>query len=153
MRSFVYESRVIENERQIKFERNAKRFGKLFGAVVEFFVVFLLFVIINVLLSDLMRNANQFMCNVYRLIQDSARVFVGDNALSTLSFVSQHMLCIVLGLTFTSVHQVGLVVRTLGNGEEDKEKEQDQHNNREEKLQSVNTYSFVSYKNKVCFLS
>lgn len=154
MRTFVYGSRVIENEQQIRLERRVKKLGSWIRTLAKSFAAFLFFVVLNALLNHLAQHTNDlFTVNTYRLIQESARVLLIDNAFSTSSFVTHVVLNIVSALTFVCVVRYALVVQALGNSDEHKEKEQDSHNKCEERPQTVNGYSIVSYKQKVCFLS
>ena len=157
MHTFVYGSRVIENEQQITFERHAKRVGNWIHTVVKFLVAFFLFIVLNALLSNLAQHTNLFSLNAYinayRFIQEATRVLFIDNAFTTSSIVYQDFLVIVSALTVIGVAEYGLVVRAFGNAEEHREEEQDNHNKREEKLQTVQGCSVVSYRQKVCFLS
>lgn len=152
MHTFVYGSRVIENEQQIRLERRVKTFGNFVGTVVKFFVAFLFFVVLNTLLSNLAQHADGlFTVNTYRFLQESVRVFFVDNAFTTTSFMCQFAISL-LTATFVCAAEFGLVLRTLGAGDKP-EKEHSDHKACEYQPRTVNGYSIVSYKQKVCFLS
>ena len=152
MRTFVYDSRVIENERQIKFERNAKQFGNIIGMVVKFLVAFIFFVVFNALINTIAQHSNIFSVNTWRFIEEATRVLVVENAFAT-NFLSQNVICFVLALSFTCFSELGLMVQ-VGNGVgRSSEKKQQRTKEREAGLQTFNQHNFVSYKDKVCFLS
>ena len=154
MRTFVYDSRVIENEQQIRLEHKVKKFGNVVGMFVKFFVVFFFFVVINTLLSNLVQhNNNLFTINTWRNIDEAVRVLFVDNAFTTSSFIFQFAISIVSALTFSCLDEYGLFLRALGNADEHKQEKQDNYNKREERNQTVDCYSTVSYRQKVCFLS
>ena len=157
MHTFVYGSRVIENEQQITLERRVRRIGNCVHTVVKFVVAFFLFVGLNALLSNLVHHTNLFSVNAYvntcRFVQEATRVLFVDSAFSTSSIVYQDLMGVVAALTVVGVTEYGLVVRALGKGDEHKEEEQDDQNRREDKLQTVDGCSVVSYRLKVCFLS
>ena len=157
MHTFVYGSRVIENEQQILLERKVRKIGSWVHTVVKFFVAFFLFVVLNALLSNLAHHTNLFSVNTYlntfRFIQEATRVLFVDNAFSTTSIVYQDLMGIVAALTVACVAEYGLVVRALGGATEHAEEEREDQNKREEHPQTVNGYSIISYRQKVCFLS
>ena len=151
MRRFVYSSRVIDNERQIKLERNVKKVGSWIGIVVKFFVAFFFFVVLNALLNSLAQHTDLISLNTWKFIEEAARVIFAGNA-SNAHFVYINLMCFVMALTFTCVHEFGLVLKALDKGDENEETKQ-KDSKREEGLRTVIGCSVVSYKNKVCFLS
>ena len=154
MHSFVYGSRVIENEQQIRLESRVKNFGNFVHMVVKFFAAFIFFVVLNTLLSNLAQHTNSlFTLNTWRLIEEGSRVLFVDNAFTTTSFVYQFAISLVSALTITCVAEYGWVLRALGANDEHAEEEHSNRCKREEKPHTVNTYGLVSYKQKVCFLS
>ena len=157
MHSFVYGSRVIENEQQITLERRAKKIGNWIYYVVKALLALFLFVGLNALLSNLVQHTNLFSPNTYittvRFIQEATRVLFVDNAFSTSSIVYQDFLSIVAALTVIGVVEYDLVVRAFGTADEHKEEEHENHNKSESKPQTVSSYGIVSYRQKVCFLS
>ena len=156
MHTFVYGSRVIENEQQIRLERKVQKFGNFVGTVVKFCVAFFLFVSLNALLSNLAQHTNLFSLNTYintyRFIQEATRVLFVDNAFTTTSFIYQFAISLITA-AFVSVAGYGLVLRTLGSCNEHGKEEQDDHKKSEQHPQTVNSFGTVSYKLKVCFLS
>ena len=152
MRSFVYDTRVIENERQVKLEHQVKGVGKMVRTLVKAFVAFLFFVVLNLLINALAQYTNMFSLSTWRFIEEAMRVLFVDNAFTTSSVIYQDMFSFVLALTFAYVDEFGMFVKVLNNGG-DKEKEHTQHNKSEGTTQSTNNYGIVSYRNKVCFLS
>ena len=152
MRTFVYGSRVIENDQQIRLERKVKKVGNFVGTIVKFFVAFLFFVALNIILSNLAQHPNFSTVHVYRIIQEGARVLLIDNAFSTSSIIYQDILGIVAALTFISVAEYGFVVHLFGDTDESSLK-QAHNGKREHKPQTVNYCGIVSYKQKVSFLS
>ena len=154
MRSFVYDSRVIENERQVKFERNAKMFGSMVRTIVKFFAAFFFMVILNLLLnsfSSLAQYSNLFSVSTWHFIEEATRVLFVDNPFATTYLICQNFICLVLALSFTCAIELSNIIKALDNGDE--QKDQDDHHERVEKIETVNCYNVVSYKNKVCFLS
>ena len=157
MHSFVYGSRVIENEQQITLERRAKRIGNWIYYVVKALLALFLFVGLNALLSNLVQHTNLFSPNTYlttvRFIEEATRVLFVDNAFSTSSIFYQELLAFVAALTFVGVAEYGFVVRALGNADEHSKEGHDSHDKREEKSQTVSNYGIFSYRQKVSFLS
>ena len=153
MHTFVYGSRVIENEQQIRLESNVKKFGNFVQTVVKFFVVFILFTLINAMLSNLAQHTNLFSLSSWRLVEEAVRLLIVDNAFTTSSMFYQDFLAVVASLTFVCVHEYGLVVRTLSGACEHNDGEQSDSSKHFEQVQVVNTCAVVSYRHKVCFLS
>ena len=153
MHCFLYDSRVIENEQQVRLERNVRRIGNLLHAVVNFFVTFFLFILINFLLSNLVRHTNLTFVSMLRFVQESAEVMVSQSALSAVCIAYQHSLCIVLAFAFTCVYYIGLLLNSLCNGEVSTEKEHSTHSKDSGEFSANTGVSAVSYRDKVCFLS
>ena len=152
MRSFVYDSRVIENERQVKFERNAKMFGSMIRTTVKFFAAFFFLVILNLLLNSfscLAHYGNLFSVSTWHFIEEATRVLFVDNPFATTYLVFQNLICLILALSFTCVLELVSIIKALDNGDE--HKQQGERHKREEKLETVNGYSIVSYKNRSAF--
>ena len=153
MHTFVYGSRVIENEQQIRLERKVRKLGSWVHTLVKFLAAFFFFVVLNTLLSNLVQHTNDlFTINTYRIIQESMRVLFVDNAFTTSSFVCQFAIGVVSAFAAYCVVEYGVVLRALGVGSEKKENEEDEHDYERVSIVS-NLFNTVSYKQKVCFLS
>ena len=153
MPSFVYGSRVIENERQVKLQRNVRKIGNLLHAVVSFFVTFFLFVLINFLLRNLVQNVNLTFDKMLHVVQQNAELLLSHGALSVISFIYQHSLCLMLAVAFTCVYQLGLMLMSLVNKDSDSDKQKETYAKDNQQLSAQVTFSAISYKYKVCFLS
>ena len=157
MQSFVYGSRVIENEQQITLKRSAQKIGNKIQSVVKAFVAFFLFVGLNALLGNLVQHTNLFSANAYvttmRFVEEATRILLIDNFFTTSSFVCQLAISIVSAVVFAGVVEYDLVLRALGNANERGEDEKDDYSKHEEHSQTANGYNVVSYRQKVCFLS
>ena len=156
MHSFVYGSRVIENEQQITLERRVQKLGNYVGTFVKAFVAFFLFFGLNALLSNLVQHTHLFSFNLYvetyRFLQEAVRVLFVDNAFTTTSFLYQFTLSLVSAIICTSVVEYELVVRTFAAATEHSDEENYKHDHTE-CVSTVEVYNVVSYKQKVCFLS
>ena len=153
MHTFVYGSRVIENEQQIKLERRVKKLGSWVRLLVKFLAAFFFFVVLNTLLSNLAQHTNDlFTMHTYRLIQEGTRVLFVDNAFTTSSFVCQFAIGVVSAFASYCVVEYGVVLRALGVGNEKQEDEQCDHDENRP-AQTVVGFNAVAYKQKVCFLS
>ena len=153
MHTFVYGSRVIENEQQIRLERHAKRVGSWVHTAVKFFAAFFFFVVLNTLLSNLAQHTNNlFTLNTWRIIEEGTRVLFVDNAFTTSSFMCQFAIGVVSAFAAYCVAEYGFVLRALGVGSEKKEDGEDGRDDWR-KVQTVDGFNTVSYKQKVCFLS
>ena len=154
MRTFVYGSRVIENEQQIKFEHRFKLFGNCVGMVVKLVAAFFFFVVLNTLLSNLAQHTDHlFTVNTYRLIQEGTRVLLIDNVFTTTSIIYQDIFSIVSALAAAFIVEYGLVMHMLGNTDSESASDEKKNCNSEQRTLTVNGYNTVSYKQKVCFLS
>ena len=151
MRSFVYESRVIENERQVKLERQAKQVCSALRVAAKALAAFFFFIVLNLLLNSHMQYTNMFSVNTWHFIEEAARVLFVDNASVTEALLYEDFICFVLALSFICISEFSLVVKALDNGKDNKEK--CNYTKREDKPQTVSNCGLVAYKNKVCFLS
>ena len=153
MHTFVYGSRVIENEQQIRLERKVRKLGSWVHTLVKFLAAFFFFVVLNTLLSNLVQHTNDlFTLNTYRLIQEGMRILFVDNAFTTSSFVCQFAIGVVSAFAAYGVMEYGFTLRALGVGGEREEDEEDDHEYVREVI-VTNSFNTVSYKQKVCFLS
>ena len=155
MRSFVYDSRVIENERQVKLERQARFVGNLVRTVVKMLVAFFFFVVLNMLINAIAQYTNLFSLSTWNFIEEAIRVLVVDNVITTSSVVYQSLLCIVSGLVLAGVGELAMLVLIGQQDTNSSERQEKQHTRgkREDNQQSTSNYGIVSYKNKVCILS
>ena len=154
MRTFVYGTRIVENEQQIKFVRRVRLFGNCVGMIVKFFAAFIFFIVLNAILTNFAQHTGQlFTLNAYRVIQEGLRVLIVDNAFSTSSIIYQDLFAIVSALAAVAVTEYGLVVNLFGNYAPASAGNEKQSHKREQRVQTVNAHSIVSYKQKVCFLS
>lgn len=155
MHTFVYGSRVIENEQQIRLERHAQRIGSWVGTVVKFLAAFFSFVALNALLGNIVQHTNLFSVNTYvnllRFLEEATRVLFVDNAFTTSSFMCQFAIGVVSAFAVYCVAEYGFTLRTLGVGSEKQEDEEDHDTYRQS--QTVVGFNTVAYKQKVCFLS
>ena len=153
MRTFVYGSRIIETEQQIKFERRVKTFGNWLHAIVDFFLALFLFALINLLLTHLAQQYYLFSLNTCHLLQECARVLLVDNAISTAAFIRHQVVNFVAALVVEGVMEYAFAVRAYAGASVHDEKEHDDNSKHTEALLPVSICSVFSYKNKVCFLS
>ena len=153
MRCFTYGSRVIENERQVKLQRHVRKLGNLLHAIVTFVVTFLLFALINVLLSSIVQNAHLTFVKILKLVQEGVEVVLSHSAFSLFSFVYQHSVGLLLAFAFGCLYQFGIVLKALGNGENEAEKEKETYGKRSCQFDTQVGCNAVSYRHKVCFLS
>ena len=153
MPSFVYGSRVIENERQVKFQRNVRKIGNLLHAVVSFFVTFFLFILINFLLRNLVQNANLTFDKMLNFVQQNAEFLLSHSALSVVSFIYQHSLCFMLAVAFTCVYKLGVMLTSLVGTGSNFDKQKQSYNKDSQQFNTQTAFSTISYRHKVCFLS
>ena len=152
MHCFTYGSRVIENEQQVRLHRNVRRIGNLLQAVVRVFVTFLLFALLNFLLSNLVQNAHLTFIKLFNIVQESAEVLFSQSV-TALSIAYQHSFCLILAVAFSCVYQFGIVFKALGNGKNDSDKEKETYSKDSCEYNTETGDSTVSYRQKVCFLS
>ena len=156
MHTFVYGSRLIENEQQIRLEHHAKRVGSWVHTVVKFLVAFFSFVGLNALLSNIVQHTNLFSVHTYldflRFVEEATRVLFVDNAFTTSSFMYQFAIGLISGLVVSCVAEYEFVLRALGVGDEREENEENKHDDSRQ-AQSPVVFNTVSYRQKVCFLS
>ena len=151
----MYDSRVIENERQVKLERQARFVGNLVQTVVKMLVAFFFFVVLNMLINAIAQYTNLFSVSTWNFIEEAIRVLVVDNVITTSSVVYQNLLCIVSGLMLVGIGELAMLV-LIGQQDantSDSQEKKHTHGKREDKQQSTSNYGIVSYKNKVCILS
>ena len=153
MHTFVYGSRVIENEQQIRLERHAKRVGSWVHTAVKFLAAFFFFVVLNTLITNLAQHTNNLCTlNTWRIIEEGTRVLFVDNAFTTSSFVCQFAIGVVSAFAAYCVVEYELFLRALGVGADGEEKERDDTDCTSQ-AQTSTLFNTVSYKQKVCFLS
>ena len=118
MHTFVYGSRVIENEQQIRLERKFRKVGNWVHSVVKFFVAFLFFVVLNTLISNLAQHTNGlFTVHTWRILEEGVRILFVDNAFSTSSLAYQHAMRIVAALAVVVCNEhCALALSTTGGG-------------------------------------
>lgn len=153
MPSFRYGSRVIENEQQVSLERHVKKIGNLLHAVVSSFATFLLFVLINILLSNFVQHTQLTFVKMFHIVQESAEILLSQSALSVISFTYQHSFCLMLALAFTCVYSFGLMLKSLVSAESKAKKEKETYSKDCREFDTQTLDSTVSYRHKVCFLS
>lgn len=153
MRCFTYGSRVIENEQQVRLQKNVKKIGNLLHAVVNLLVTVFLFVLINFLLSNLVQNAHLTFVRMLNLVTESAELVFGHSAMSVVYFAYQHSFCLLLMVAFTCVYQFGLVLTSLVNRAKDCEKQKATYSKDSQQFGTETVKGIISYRHKVCFLS
>lgn len=153
MPSFKYGTRVIENEQQVRLEKNVKRIGNWLQAIVRVFVTFLLFVLINALLSNLVQHTQLTFVKMMGLVQESAEMLLSHSAMSALYLSYQHTLSWILAIAFICVYEIAVVVSALNSGENEPKQANTTFNNDCRSFDTENVDSVVSYRHKVCFLS
>ena len=153
MHSFTYGSRVIENEQQVRLERNVRKIGNLLHAVVRFFVTFFLFILINILLSNILQHAHLTLVYTLRLLNNITEVLLNESALSVIYFAYNHSVYILLAFTFTCIYLCSLVLRALVKCDNKSEKGIETYCKENQKFSKKISDSTISYRHKVCFLS
>ena len=155
MHSFNYGTRVIENEQQVRFERNVKRLGNLLHWIARLFVTFFLFVLINLLLSSLVQHVNLTFIKMLNLVQESAEVLFSQSAMSaTTTFISQHSFCWMFAVAFFCASLLGSVLfKVLGECKGSSESAKESYSKNNQEFCDKTCETTVSYKQKVCFLS
>ena len=155
MPSFKYGSRVIENEQQVRLERHVRRIGNWLQAIVNLFVTFFLFVLINVLLGNLVQHVNLTFVKTLHLVQESAEVLFSHNAMSaTTTFVYQHSFSLMLAFAFFCVGILGLMlIHALVKGTGNFASKQLSYGKCTKEFNIETRETTVSYRDKVCFLS
>ena len=153
MHCFMYDSRVIENEQQVRLHTHVRKIGNLLHAVVSFFVTCFLFILINFLLSNLIQHTHMSMISTMRFVHSSAELLLSDSALSAISFAYQHSFGIMLALAFSCVYGCALVLKSLCTSENNAEKEKETYSKDSGEFHTEVGCSTISYRHKVCFLS
>ena len=155
MPSFKYGSRVIENEQQVRLERNVRRIGNVLHAIVRLFVTLFLFVLINFLLSSLVQHINLTFEKMLHLVQQSAEVLFSHSAMSAITtFIYQHSFCLMFAVAFFCASLLeSLLIKLLGQGNDSSEREHTTYNKESCEFNTETGVTAVSYRHKVCFLS
>ena len=155
MPSFKYGSRVIENEQQVRLERHVRRIGNWLQAIVNLFVTFFLFVLVNVLLGNLVQHVNLTFVKTLHLVQQSAEVLFSHNEFSiATTFVYQHSLALMLTIAFFCVSMLGLMlINALVKGTGNFASKQLSYDKYTKEFNVQTRETTVSYRDKVCFLS
>lgn len=90
MHSFHYGTRVIENERTVSLESKMISVGNKFCNVVRLLVLFVVFCVVNALLSNLIQHISGFSFNTFKLLEEGFVLFLNDGFVSTFAFVYQN---------------------------------------------------------------
>ena len=155
MHSFNYGSRVIENEQQVRLERNVRRIGNLLQWVVRFFVTFFLFLVINFLLSSLVQHVNLTFVKMLHLVQESAELLFSHSAMSAATtFIYQHSFCLMFAVaSFCAYLLDSVLFKLLGESKDNSEREKTSYSKNNQEFCAQTGETTVSYRQKVCFLS
>lgn len=152
MQYFQYGSRVVENERMLRLKSNVRTVGKAVKAIVNFFVAVLIFVALNTLLHNLAQSTGLFSLSTYRIFVESANIIAYNDALTFVSYLYQHSVCILLSFVFTCACCVCCIIFAMG-GKTKAAKGAATYTRNDFSQGAVSSNSVISYRHKVCFLA
>ena len=153
MSYFVYGSRLIENERQVRLKKYARKIGNLLRAVAAFFATIFLFLFMLVL-PNLVQHVDPTLLKLLAFIFESLEHVIAHGVLPVVSTViGHHSFCCVLAIVVTCVFNFATVAMAQGSCELEQKQEQEAYHFHRDELHRVAVCNTVSYKFKVCFLS
>lgn len=153
MRYFQYGSRVVENEQTVRFQNNVKRIGRAFRAVVNFLVAICIFTALNSLLHSLAHHTGLFsFSSASHILQESANMLVNNDALSFISYMYEHALCIMFSFAISCACSIVCLIFAMSGVTNDEQNAVTFVRN-DFSQSAVDADTVISYRHKVCFLA
>ncbi|MCH5151681.1 MAG: hypothetical protein J1F65_03375 [Clostridiales bacterium] len=153
MQYFQYGSRIVENERIIGLESKVRKVGNMLHAVVEFFVAVILFTALNTILHNLAHETGLFSFSTYRILLEGANIVASNDTLTFISYLYDHMYCIVFALTFGCVCAVVYMISVYYSDEAERVHSTSNYVRNDFSQSAVDAHDVPSYRHKICFLA
>ena len=150
---FLLDARLAVNEEVQKFNSDVRKFGKKVRSFVKFFVAFLLFAWLNLCLDVFTKHTHLLSAHTFRLLEEGLHAFVNQNVLAFVSIITERNLITSALMAMVSVFGVVCIASVIVPSNTDDNVDKPACDYKQFAQASVSTYTAVSYKQKVCFLS
>lgn len=152
-RDFLLDSRLNVNEEVKKLNSDVREFGKKVRAFVKFFVAFLLFAWLNLCIDVFTKHTHLLSAHTFRLLEEGLHAFINQNVLAFVSIITERKVIATALMAMASACGVVCIASVIVSSNTDDNGDKPACDYKQLAQVSVSTYSAVSYKQKVCFLS
>ena len=149
---FLLDAHLTVSEEVGKLNREVREFGKKVRAFVKFFVAFLVFALLNLCIDVFTKHTHLLSAHTFRLLEEGLHAFVNQNVLAFVSIITERKLLASALMAMVSVFGVVCIASVIVSNTDDNG-DKPSCDYKQFAQASVSTYTAVSYKQKVCFLS